>query len=91
MESATQIPINLRLGLPSSLFPSGFLTKILHAHRLSPKRATCPTHLIPLNLISLLIKYSSTEIFPFDVQLKDHHREHTDLCKQVQHTTQLTD
>ena len=32
----------LFLGLPSGLFPSGLLTKTLHAHLLPPMRATCP-------------------------------------------------
>ena len=39
------LPSHLRLGLPSSLFPSGFPTKALHTH-FSPIRATCPAHLI---------------------------------------------
>jgi len=40
----------LRLGLPSGLFPSGFPSKTLHTPLLSPIRATCPTHLILLDL-----------------------------------------
>ena len=42
----------LRLGLPSGLFPSGFLTKTLC--KLAPIRATCSAHLI-LDLIPRLI------------------------------------
>ena len=50
------IPLSshLRLGLPSGVFPSGFPTKTLHAHLLSPMHATCP-HLILFYLITRLI------------------------------------
>ena len=37
------------LGLPSGLFPSGFLTKTLYAPVLSPMRATFPTHVFILS------------------------------------------
>jgi len=40
------------LGLPSGLFPSGFLSKTLYTHLLSPIRATCAAHLILLVLIT---------------------------------------
>jgi hypothetical protein len=40
---------HLRLGLPNSLFPSGFPTKTLCTPLSSPIRATCPTHLIRLD------------------------------------------
>jgi hypothetical protein len=36
----------LRLGLPSGLFPSGFPTNILQAFLLFPLHATCPAHII---------------------------------------------
>jgi len=46
---------HLRHGLQSGLFPSGFPTKILYAHLLSPLRATCPAHLIILQVITCII------------------------------------
>jgi hypothetical protein len=49
------LSIHLRLGLPSGLFPSGFLTNNLYTFLSSPIRATCPAHLILLDFIILLI------------------------------------
>jgi hypothetical protein len=46
---------HLRLGLPSGLFPSGFPTKNLYTFLSYPMRATCPVHLIRLDLACLMI------------------------------------
>jgi hypothetical protein len=49
------LSIHLRLGLPSGLLPSGFPTNNLYTFLFFPIRATCPTHLILLVLIILII------------------------------------
>ena len=46
---------HLCLGLPSDLFPTGFLNKTLYKPLLSPVCATCPAHLILLDLITQII------------------------------------
>jgi hypothetical protein len=56
------------LGLPSSLFPSGFPTKTLHMLLLSPIRAICPAYLIFIDFITNLLKSGS---FKFVTVSKD--------------------
>jgi hypothetical protein len=58
LRSILILSTNLRLGLPSGLFPSGFPTNVLYAFLFSPICATCAAHLILLDLI-FLINYVS--------------------------------
>ena len=49
------LSFHLCLVLPSGLFPLGFPTKTQYAPLLSPVHATCPAHLILLDLITQMI------------------------------------
>ena len=49
---------HLSLILPRDLFSSDFPTKTLFISLLAPKRATCPTHLILLDLVTRTMKIS---------------------------------
>jgi len=64
------LPSNLRLGLPSGLFPSGFPIRILCTPLPSPIRATCHTHLILLDfttrtVMSKVYRSSSSSLCKF--------------------------
>jgi hypothetical protein len=49
------LSFHIRLGLPSGLLPSGFPNKPLKIPLPAPIRATCPTHLILLDIIVLIL------------------------------------
>ena len=55
LRSILTLSIHLRLCIPSGLFPSGIPTNNIYAFLVSPIRATCPAHIILLDLIILII------------------------------------
>jgi hypothetical protein len=55
LKSILELSLHLRLDLPSSLFPSSSLTNIVYAFICSLMRATCPAHLILLDLILIIL------------------------------------
>jgi hypothetical protein len=48
------VSTNLPIDLPSGLFLSGFPINILYAFLIYPIHATCPAHLILLDLITVI-------------------------------------
>jgi hypothetical protein len=55
LKSILILPFRLRLGFPSDIFHLDFPTKFLHEFLIAGMRATYPTNLILLDLITLLI------------------------------------
>jgi hypothetical protein len=49
------LPSPLRIGLPKSLFPASWSTKILYKFLVSPKRSIFHTHLTVLNVATLIV------------------------------------
>jgi len=58
---------HLRLGLRSSLFPSGFRIKTLYVPLSSPIRATCPVHLFLVGFITRTILGEEYRSFSFSL------------------------
>jgi hypothetical protein len=50
----------LRLGLPISIFNTGFPTKIVNVLIMFPTRSTCVSHIIVLDLLTVIIFGKST-------------------------------
>jgi hypothetical protein len=55
LQSILILPTHLLLCLPSCLFPSGFPTNNLYTFLFSPIRATCPSHLILIDFILIIL------------------------------------
>jgi len=56
------LSFHLRLGFPGDLFPSGYLTKVLHTIPLLSIWATCPAYLINIDLLTRTPEYSGWKV-----------------------------
>jgi len=84
-EDPSYLSSHLRLGLPSGLFPSGFLTKTLYTPLLFPIRATCPARLIPLDFITRTILGAEYRSLSSSLCILIRNEEITDLYLHYSH------